>query len=105
MFAYYVCMRRHRGDGCDLPYIQAYELERRLERSWPLYVHLDIVDAEAVGGRMREELTGHDGDKQAVIDRLTKRLVRLDSQRLKLVEMAYADAIPLDELRKRISDK
>jgi hypothetical protein len=99
MFAYHVCTRRHRRDGCDLPYIAADELEQRLERSWPPYVTLDLVDAEALGERLREDLTSDEGDKQALINRLTKRLARLDSQRLKPVAMAYADAIPLDLLR------
>jgi site-specific DNA recombinase len=99
MFAYYVCTRRHRRDGCDLPYIAAHELEQRLERNWLLYIRLDLVDAEALSNRLREDLLGGEGDKQASIDRLTRRLVRLDSQRLKLVEMAYADAIPLDLLK------
>jgi hypothetical protein len=31
--------------------------------------------------------------------RISKRLARLDSQRMRLVKMAYADAMPLDLLR------
>jgi hypothetical protein len=90
---------RHRADGCDLPYIQAHEPEQRLDRNWPLYVKLDLVDAEAVSDQLREELTGHEGEKQVVVRRLTKRPARLDSQRLNLVKMACADAIPLDLLK------
>lgn len=49
-----------------------------------MYVRLDLVDAEALGERLREDVTGDEGDEQALINRLTGRLARLDSQRLKL---------------------
>jgi site-specific DNA recombinase len=42
-FAYYVCGKRHRGDGCNLPYILAADIELRLERNWPMYVRLDLA--------------------------------------------------------------
>jgi SpoVK/Ycf46/Vps4 family AAA+-type ATPase len=88
-----------RGRLRPAPYIQAHVLAQRLERNWPLYVKLDLVDAEALSDQLREELTGHEGEKQVVVRRLTNRPARLDSQRLKLVKMAYADAIPLDLLK------
>src|SRR4030095_4824833 len=69
--------------SCDLPYIGADEVEQRLERNWPLYVRLDLVDAEALGERLREDVTGDEGDEQALINPPPGRLARLDSQRLK----------------------
>lgn len=62
LFAYYVCGRRHRADGCDLPYLPADELEQRLERTWPLYVHLDQVDAPSsrrTTARRTDQRRGH----------------------------------------------
>ena len=34
-FAYYVCSRRHHGDGCDLPYLPAPTSSNACERNWP----------------------------------------------------------------------
>lgn len=82
-----------------MPYLQADDVEQRLELAWPQYVHMNEADAATLGAQLREELAALDGDKGATQERLTRQLARLDGQRLKLVKMAYADAIPLDVLK------
>ena len=47
-FDYYICSGRHRGQGCELPYLAASEVEKRIEQAWPLWVKLDELD-----GRLR----------------------------------------------------
>jgi site-specific DNA recombinase len=97
--AYYACGKRHRDQTCDLPYFQADVLERRIESGWPQWVRLDAVDSEEVGEKLHANITSDDRYNLSSIRRTSQSLARLDKERLKLVEMAYADAIPMDLLR------
>ena len=98
IFDYFACSQRHKKAGCDLPYLQAGDIERRIERDWPRWVHLDQLDAETVGQDLEVALRG-DTDHPQQLARAQRRLARRESERLKLVQMAYADAIPLDLLK------
>ena len=98
-FAYYVCPNRHHGTTCDLPYLPALDVEDRLTRAWPAVARLDLVDAEAVGHDLRAVLGDEDQGRSELVRHTQRRLARLDNERRKLVQMAYADAIPLDLLK------
>jgi site-specific DNA recombinase len=98
-FAYYVCSGRHRGRGCDLPYLPALEVEDRITCHWPTWVRLDQRDADAVG-QLLHELVTSEGQGRFDLERgAQQRLARLEKERRKLLEMAYAEAIPLDLLK------
>jgi site-specific DNA recombinase len=97
-FAYYACSRRHRTHACDLPYIAADILEARLVKAWPQAISLDELDRIAIAQALRSEIIGNDYDALRV-QRLDATLAKLDRERRKLIEMAYADAIPLDLLK------
>jgi len=58
------------------------------------------VDAETVGNGLSHELSSQGPSSAQTLRRATARLARLDTERLKLVHMAYADAIPLDLLKR-----
>ncbi len=98
-FDYYVCGKRHQGRGCTLPYVPATDIEERLVRAWPHWVRLTNLDGEAVGRELHHLLVG-DHDHPAQRNRAQRRIARLDNERLKLVQMAYADAIPIDLLKR-----
>lgn len=98
-FDYYVCTARHRGGACDLPYLPAVDVEDRIEQSWKGWMlGATKLDGELVRERLHAELgaaTSHN-DRLA---RAEKRIAQLDKERVKLVQMAYADAIPMDLLK------
>ena len=97
-FDYYICSSRHKGKGCDLPYLPSVDIEDRIQRSWHLWVHLDRLDGEAVGQELQVLVVGdHDHTERRA--RALRRVARLDTERVKLVQMAYADAIPMDLLK------
>jgi len=58
------------------------------------------VDAETVGNGLSHELSSQGPSSAQTLRRATARLARLDTERLKLVQMAYADAIPIDLLKR-----
>jgi site-specific DNA recombinase len=97
-FDYYVCSQRHRKRACDLPYLAAMDVEERVAEGWPQWVKLDELDGEAVARDLEATLLG-ETDNSAQLARVQRRVARLDKERLKLVQMAYADAIPLDLLK------
>ena len=98
-FDYYICGRRHRGGDCDLPYLGAAEIETRVAHAWPVWVRLDQVKAEAVAKHL-QALIANEKDHPERIARAQKKIAKLEAERLKLVKMAYADAIPLDLLKR-----
>jgi site-specific DNA recombinase len=97
-FDYYICTKRHRGEGCTLRYLPAVDVDKRITRAWAGWVHLAQIDGEAAGRMLAEMLDGKQ-DHAERLARARRRLARLDAERLKLVQMAYADAIPLDLLK------
>jgi site-specific DNA recombinase len=97
-FHYFVCIKRHKGAGCDLPYLPALEVEERIQRAWPHWVRLETLDGEAVGRQLHKLVVG-DRDQTDRLLHAQRRIARLDTERLKLVQMAYADAIPLELLK------
>jgi len=62
------------------------------------WVHLDRLDGDRVG-RELEALVRSDQDFPERIARAQKRIARLESERLELVQMAYADEIPMSLLK------
>jgi hypothetical protein len=69
-----------------------------VERGWHHWVHLDQLDGEAVSRELHALVTA-DEDHPLRLAHAQRRIARLDAERLKLVQMAYADAIPLDLLK------
>jgi site-specific DNA recombinase len=97
-FDYFVCMKRLRGRECELPYLPAAEVEERIEQAWPQWVKLDRLDGDEVGTRLHALVVG-DTERTAQLMRTQRRIARLQNERLKLVQMAYAEAIPMDLLK------
>ncbi len=97
-FDYFVCTRRLRGQGCKLPYLPAVDVETRIEQAWPQWAKLDNLDAEAVGTEL-QALVVDDSSQTDRLLRARRRIARLEKERVKLVQMAYADVIPMDLLK------
>jgi site-specific DNA recombinase len=97
-FDYYVCTKRLKGRECELPYLSAADVERRIEQAWPQWIRLDKLDGEAVGKGLYE-LVVDDTEQTNRLIGTRRRIARLENERLKLVQMAYAEAIPLDLLK------
>ncbi len=99
-FAYYVCGNRHHGEaGCTLPYVPAHDVESRIERGWPLWVRMDQLDVEAVAAALWAEIGKGGQNREETLRRAARQLKALDDQRRKLIQMVYAEAIPLDLLK------
>lgn len=94
-YDYFFCIGRTRRNGCGQPYVAARGVEIAVEQFYSSMtlteqaaetlrklVHLHIDQAKALGQ--------HEAEIQQ------KRLVELDSQRRRLLDAHYADAIPLD---------
>lgn len=98
-FDYYICSQRHRLHTCDLPYIPVAEVERRIAASWPRWMNLGKLDADTVARELETLIRSENHNSFDRIARAQKRLAKVDKERRQLLEMAYAEAIPLDLLK------
>ncbi|WP_322754323.1 hypothetical protein [Frankia sp. Cas3] len=57
------------------------------------------LDAEAVGLALRAEINEGGQNREETLRRAARQLKTLDDQRRKLIQMAYAEAIPMDLLK------
>ena len=94
-FAYYVCSRRHRSEGCDLPYIRRTSWSSASSTTGPCTSSSNPASAEAIGERLHDELTGDEASKQAITARLAKRLARLDAQQARALMRRGAEVYAL----------
>jgi site-specific DNA recombinase len=92
-FDYFVCLKHLRGRQCELPYLSAAEVEKRIEQAWHMWVKLDKLESDEVANRLHALVIG-DTEQTAQLVRTERRIARLQNERLKLVQMAYAEAIP-----------
>jgi hypothetical protein len=82
------------------PYLVAVTIEEPIERAWPRWVSLDKLNGNEIGSWLQALIVGDCGNTDRPI-RAQWRLPRLDAERVKLVQMAYPDAIPMDLLEAR----
>jgi site-specific DNA recombinase len=98
IFDDFVCSARHKAASCNLPYLPVFEVEDRIERGWHRWVRLEQMDGEIVARELSKQVL-KDTDHPQRLARAQRRIARLDAERLKLIQMAYADAIPMDLLK------
>ena len=98
-YDYFSCAgRRHKTTACTRSAILVERIERKVEHAYAMKSLTD-KQATAIGKTLHEvfdKLEGSTNDERAM---LTEQQTRLESERLKLVQAHYADAIPVDLLK------
>ncbi len=105
-YDYFVWAKRHRGKGCDLPYLPARRIEEVVADYYVSQVKLDaerIASLEPQLVRIFQRLTGY---RQREMVRARNRVDDLLAQRRRLVEghLARPEAIPLEVLEEKQAD-
>ncbi len=103
VYDYFVCGRRHHGDGCELPYLPVHRVEHDVSDYYLRQVKLDaeqVADIEPKLIEMFRHLTGY---QQREVIRCRKVVDDILGQRDQVVEdhLANPRAIPLDVLEKK----
>jgi site-specific DNA recombinase len=96
IYPYFVCIGRHqKRTDCTMRAVLIERVEELVEEHYrAIALPAELVDI--IEQRLREDLTTHYAEARAEQERLRKRQERLLSERAKLLEAHYADAIPLD---------
>ena len=108
VYPYFFCLGKNKKrTNCTQGYVAVEDIETAVES---YYRNVDLDHDEL--GHIREGMTSHIGlmaklNKKEV-QRQERRIQSLDQERRKLLQMAYAEALPLDLLReeqRRITDE
>jgi len=97
-YDYFFCWSRHRGTGCDLPYISAERIESQVEACYePVQISAATVlkFQEHILKHMKLRLDG--AEKLAAKSR--KRIIDLEAERRRLLQAHMAGAVALDLLK------
>jgi site-specific DNA recombinase len=105
-YDYFMCGGRHRGTGCDLPYLPADWLEEEVTRYHQQQVARFADRAAAVKPQLIEQfglLTEHQREHAA---RCQREIEQIEAKRSRLVadRLANPEAIPLDVLEAQQAD-
>ena len=95
-YAYFFCLSRGK---CRQPYIAADAIERQIEELYSMVRLPDELVAQ-IEHELEEEVAKREEHRARLAANLEKRLGRLEQERSKLMEAFYADAVPLDFLKR-----
>ncbi len=100
-YEYFFCLGRHTGrTKCDLPYLPATAIEKKVARIWSR-IRFNQSELDEIKATVTEdfELMLAEQDRLAAEQR--RRLIQLERQKNKLIDAYMADALPIEDLKKR----
>jgi site-specific DNA recombinase len=97
-YEYFFCFGRHRGTGCDLPYIPVEIVESQVE---VCYEPVQVSGATVLRFKERvlEHMKGRLDGAEKLAAKARKRIVRLEAERRRLLQAHLAGAVPMDLLK------
>ena len=100
-YGYFFCLgRSKKRTDCDLPYLPEALVEAHVSDHWATEVVEDTITT-TLRTRVEHALALRDAEGDRTTKKQTKRLRGLEDTQRKLVDAYLADAIPVDELRRR----
>jgi site-specific DNA recombinase len=99
-YPYFYCLgRQKRRSPCRQPYVAMDVIEERVAELWKA-VEVPAEQREALRREVLDLASRTRVEQTAEMERQTARLARLDAEREKLLQAHYAEAIPLDLLKR-----
>lgn len=99
VYDYFYCLGRQRDpSSCDWSVVRVGEVERRIAEHYRT-VQLPAARIAEIRDILREALTSRREESEAAEKTLTLRIQRLTNERQKLLQLHYADAVPLELFR------
>lgn len=98
VYPYFFCWGRHRGTGCELPYLNAEIIERQVEACYEpvqLSARTLLEFKDQVLSAMKHQVES----AEKVAKRTRKKIVELEAERRRLLTAHLAGAVPLELLR------
>ena len=99
IYTYFYCLGRKRRNGCKQKYISASDVEKAIEKLYKK-INLSPEWAKKIKDKLEKELIEKQvtGTNEQLV--LRKRLTTLTVEQTKLLHAYYADAIPINLLKK-----
>ena len=99
-FPYFFCTgRAFRRTACREPYVAVDEVERQLEERYK-HIRFSGEMQRSVRDEMEREIAVQEADKTKRAESNLKKKARLELERDKLLKAYYADALPVELLKK-----
>jgi site-specific DNA recombinase len=98
IYPYFYCIGRAKHKDCAQPAVLIADVEAAVADYWH-HVQLSEARIAAIREEVMRELVTRQQSNRTELERQEKRKKQLQDQQLKLIEMRYADAIPLDNLK------
>ncbi|MFZ0664666.1 MAG: recombinase family protein, partial [Acidimicrobiales bacterium] len=97
-YDYFFCWSRHRGTGCDLPYVSADIIESQVEACYePVQISAEMVlkFRDHILKYMKVHLDG----AEKLAQKTRKRIQHLEAERRRLLQAHLSGAVPLELLK------
>jgi site-specific DNA recombinase len=100
--SYFFCLGRHTGrTNCDLPYVSVEKVEQEIERIWNTQVQFTAQTVDEAGEFSRAQLDARQEQDQSLLANQSKRLLKLERRKQKLIDAYLDEAIPVEDLKLR----
>ncbi len=96
---YFACVGRVTGTGCELPYLPAHQVEAQVSRYWE-GVALTAKQVAAIRSAASAVLAEMKAESEREGTRQRQRVASLEGERDKLLQAFYAEAVPLEQLKR-----
>lgn len=96
IYPYFFCVGRHRRNGCDLPHLPIDEVEDQICRYYEKRVRLSAELVERIRTGLVDELHAHQQHDKDKVQRLERRITKLDQERRKWAEKVVVGSVPDD---------
>lgn len=99
VYPYFICLGRHqKTTDCQMKAVLISVVEELVEKHY-LTVRLDPELAEQIRSLVRDDVATYRSGVDRERSDLTKQKVRLESERMRLLQAHYAGAVPIDLLK------
>lgn len=100
-YDYFFCIGRHTGrTDCDLPYLQASVVEKKVASIWSTIRFTDKT-LTALEDTVTTDFDQLFSEQEKLAAEQRRRLIQLERQKSKLIDAYMADAIPVEDLKQR----
>jgi site-specific DNA recombinase len=99
IYWYFACVGRVTGTGCELPYLPAQQTEDEVATYWQR-VQLTTKQVATIRSAARAVLATMKAESTRETRRQRQRVAVLEAERDKLMQAFYAEAVPLEQLKR-----
>jgi hypothetical protein len=98
VYPYFFCYGRHRGEGCNLPYLAADDVEDQMVEHYNI-IEIAMSQIPAIKKKLRAKLDTNTKQRDRMVKRAQVRLSRLTHEKDKLLHAYYRELIDDEQFK------